>query len=380
MSPTPVVGIGHLTMLDVAPPEWVSLAAAAGFDAVGLRVVAAGPTEVPWPMTVGSPMLVETVRRLAETGVTVLDVEIVKLAPDSVPASYEPLFEIGAQLHASFVNVMADDPDLERIRQNFADLAVLAGPYGLRPVIEPMAYMRVRSLADAIYVARDTGGGVTVDPLHLRRFGATPDDLPEIDTALLLYYQLCDAPLAGPSGLPRPAACPGGSRPTSATPSWRPGRRGCCRARGNFRWRRSSPRCRPTSRSASRHRTWNCVRNWVRWSSRAAPGRAYAGCCRYGAGRSRCHSRFSRRPRPTCTTPGCRWRSRWAGTSSSPASAWACPRWCCSPSGAACAPATSDSDLGCWPAAGPRRWACCSRSARSPARSCRSRWACSGPA
>jgi sugar phosphate isomerase/epimerase len=206
----PPIGIGHLTMLDVAPPDWVTLAADAGFDAVGIRVAPAVPAEQPWPMEIGSPMLAETRRRLADTGVTVLDVEIVRLAPDSNPASYEALFEVGALLGASFVNVMGDDPDLVRLRDNFHLLAEQARPYGLRPVIEPMIYMRVRNLADAVFVAAGSGGGVTIDPLHLRRFGATPDDLRSVDSSLLLYYQLCDAPLAGPSGLARAEQSPGG--------------------------------------------------------------------------------------------------------------------------------------------------------------------------
>jgi sugar phosphate isomerase/epimerase len=205
-----MVGIGHLTMLDVAPPEWVTLAAETGFDAVGIRAVAIGPTEEPWPMTAGSPMLGETRRRLDDTGVRVLDVELVRLAPESDPASYDGLFDTGARLGASFVNVMADDPELNRIRDNFAALAERARPYGLRPVIEPMAYMRVRSLTDAVFVARGTGGGVTIDPLHLRRFGATLEEVRAVDRDLLLYYQLCDAPLEGPSGLPRPANLPRG--------------------------------------------------------------------------------------------------------------------------------------------------------------------------
>ncbi len=32
------IGLEHLTLLEIAPPEFVSLAAAAGFDTVGLRV------------------------------------------------------------------------------------------------------------------------------------------------------------------------------------------------------------------------------------------------------------------------------------------------------------------------------------------------------
>ena len=206
----PPVGIGHLTMLDVAPPEWVSLAAAAGFDAVGIRTAAVGPTEEPWPMAVGSPMFEETLRRLADTGIRVLDVELVRLTPGTDPAGYGQLFDGGARLGAGFVNVMADDPELERVRDNFHALAERARPYGLRPVIEPMAYVRVRSLADAVYVAKGSGGGVTVDPLHLRRFGATLDEVRAVDRDLLLYYQLCDAPLEGPEGLPRPDRLPRG--------------------------------------------------------------------------------------------------------------------------------------------------------------------------
>jgi sugar phosphate isomerase/epimerase len=205
-----MVGVGHLTMLDVAPPDWVSLAAETGFDAVGIRAAAIGPTEEPWPMTAGSMMLAETRNRLDATGVRVLDVELIKLAPDTDPGGFESLFDTGARLGASFVNVMADDPDLDRIRDNFAQIAASARAYNLRPVIEPMAYMRVSSLADAIFVAHGSGGGVTVDPLHLRRIGATLDQVRAIDPELLLYYQLCDAPLEGPTGLPRPDSLPRG--------------------------------------------------------------------------------------------------------------------------------------------------------------------------
>jgi sugar phosphate isomerase/epimerase len=208
MSPDPLIGIAHLTMLDVAPPEWVRLAAASGFDAVGIRAAAISAVEEPYPMAVGSPMFAETKRRLADTGVRVLDVELVRLAPDSDPTAHEQLFETGAQLGATFLNVLADDPDLDRIRDNFHALADAALPYGLRPVIEPMVYMRVANLADAIYVAAGSGGGVTIDPLHLHRFGGTPEQLRSVDPALFGFYQLCDAPLQAPVRIPRPRRMP----------------------------------------------------------------------------------------------------------------------------------------------------------------------------
>jgi sugar phosphate isomerase/epimerase len=61
-----------------------------------------------------------------------------------------------------------------------------------------------------VSIVEGSGGGVTIDPLHLRRFGGVPDDLRAIDRSMLLYYQLCDAPLEAPVGLPRPRRLPRG--------------------------------------------------------------------------------------------------------------------------------------------------------------------------
>jgi sugar phosphate isomerase/epimerase len=206
----PTIAIGHLTMLDVAPPEFVRVAHEAGFDAVGVRVAAASPVEQPWPMQPGSPMLAETRKRLDDTGMGVVDVEIIRLRPDTRPADHRGLFEAGAELGASFINVIADDPDLSRARDTLQALADEARPFGLRPMVEAMIYSQVKNLDDAVFVVAGSGGGVTVDPLHLRRFGGSPDQLHAIDRSLLLYYQLCDAPLEAPTGLPRPSRLPRG--------------------------------------------------------------------------------------------------------------------------------------------------------------------------
>src|SRR5439155_1936431 len=130
------VGIGHLTLLDVAPPDLVTVAHGVGFDAVGIRAATIGPAEEAWPMAVGSPMLAQTRRRLDDTGLRVLDVEIIRLTPRTDPRAYGALFETGAALGARFVNVLADDPDPARARDNFAAVTGHAGEYGLRPVLE----------------------------------------------------------------------------------------------------------------------------------------------------------------------------------------------------------------------------------------------------
>ncbi|MDQ5818582.1 MAG: sugar phosphate isomerase/epimerase [Actinomycetota bacterium] len=198
-------------MLDVSPPELVTIAREAGFDSVSPRVAAATPGEEPWPMTTGSAMLEETVRRLDDTGIRVLAVELVRIGPDTRREDYERALESGARLEARYVAVNGDDPDLERACDTFAALSADARPYGLRPVIEPIVYTQVSNLDEAVYIAeRSGGGGILLDTLHFQRYGSRLEQLRSVDPRLLSYVQLCDAPLAPPSGLPRPHRLPRG--------------------------------------------------------------------------------------------------------------------------------------------------------------------------
>jgi sugar phosphate isomerase/epimerase len=105
---------------------------------------------------------------------------------------------------------MADDPELHRARDTFAALAEAARPYGLRPAIEAIRYMHVKTLSDAAVLVGESGGGIIIDPLHLQRGGGTPGDVRSLDPKLIAYCQLCDAPLAPPHNLPRPRELPRG--------------------------------------------------------------------------------------------------------------------------------------------------------------------------
>jgi sugar phosphate isomerase/epimerase len=211
MNRAPEVGMDHLTLLDVSPPDLVTIAREAGFDSVSLRVAASTPREEPWPMSAGSPMPEDTARRLDDTGVSVLSAEVVRIEFDTNREDYEPALEAGARLGARYVTVNSDDPNIQRASETFATLTAEARPYGLRPLIEPIIYTRVSNLDEAIYIGeRSGGGGVLLDTLHFQRYGGRLERLLSVDRDLLSYVQLCDAPLAPPSGLPRPRTLPRG--------------------------------------------------------------------------------------------------------------------------------------------------------------------------
>jgi sugar phosphate isomerase/epimerase len=206
-----ITGLDHLTMLDLAPPEFVAVAAGAGFDAVGLRVAPVSPGEQAWPVAPGSPMLAETMRRCGGTGLFVLDVEAIPLGPGSDLGGCETVLETAAVLGARYLNVICDDPDTRRFADRLAELVRLARPYRVRPVIEFTAWRPIRTLASAVAIARGSdGAGLLLDTLHIQRCGATADELAAVDPALLGYLQLCDAPARPPHGIGVPAQLPRG--------------------------------------------------------------------------------------------------------------------------------------------------------------------------
>ncbi|HXT04250.1 MAG TPA: sugar phosphate isomerase/epimerase, partial [Casimicrobiaceae bacterium] len=82
------IGLAALTVLELAPPDLVSCAADAGYDHVGLRLLPATTNEVQHAMVGDTPLVRETARRLADTGVRALDIEIFRLKPDTNVEAY----------------------------------------------------------------------------------------------------------------------------------------------------------------------------------------------------------------------------------------------------------------------------------------------------
>jgi sugar phosphate isomerase/epimerase len=198
--------LAHLTLLHVAPPAFVGLAARAGFDGVSLHVSQPGPGEagVRYPMLgPDSAMMRETLARLADTGLAVHDVQGVRLKPQTDVADFEPVFEAGQRLGARYAMTVSEDSDPGRVADRLAALAALAGRYGLTPVLEFMAYSGVRTLVEARNVlarAASPNLAIMVDALHWARSGGTLQDIADTPPALMPYLQFCDGPRRPPPG------------------------------------------------------------------------------------------------------------------------------------------------------------------------------------
>lgn len=190
------IGLAALTVLDVQQAEQVTLAAQAGYDAVGLRILPSTAGDPPRPVVEA-----ELAARLRDTGLEVLDVEIFRLEPATRVADYEPAIALGARLGATDMLVAGNDPDESRLAGRFGELCDLAGRYGLSPSLEPMPWIAVSTVAKAKRIAALAGrpnGAVLVDAIHFFRGDNRIADLAD---APLRYVQLCDARAEKPSGL-----------------------------------------------------------------------------------------------------------------------------------------------------------------------------------
>ncbi|MEV5518522.1 TIM barrel protein [Streptomyces flaveolus] len=202
------VGLAHLTLLRLSPPELVSTAAEAGYDFVGIRVNAATEGEHEYPMAPGSPMSRETLRRLDGTGLHVRDIEFLTLRPDTGPDQWRPALEAGAALGARTVSVVGADPVRPRLTDTLAALTTDAAALGMRPTLEPISYQPVRTVAEAARIATAAGAAVLLDALHIQRGGSTIDDVRALDPDLVPCLQLCDGPATAPDHLDLPADLP----------------------------------------------------------------------------------------------------------------------------------------------------------------------------
>jgi sugar phosphate isomerase/epimerase len=138
--------LAHLTVLSLAPPAMIEVAARTGYQSVGLRLLRVTRDSPGYPLMDDPAMFRDTKSALAETGVRVNDIEFVRITPDLAAPSLERFIAAGAELGARHVIAAPYDPDLERLADRFGAIADLSARYGLGAVIEFFPWTVVRSL------------------------------------------------------------------------------------------------------------------------------------------------------------------------------------------------------------------------------------------
>jgi sugar phosphate isomerase/epimerase len=183
----------------------VSNAAAAGFDCIGLRLIPATAEEPQHDVVGNTPLARELEMQLGDSGLSVLDIEIFRLKPETRVADFEPVLAMGARLGARHALAAPQDADPARLADTLGALAELAAGYGLLVDLEPTPWYEVRTLAataSLINASGRTDVGIVIDPIHLDRAGDSAADVRAMPARYFRYLQLCDAPQQRPTDLP----------------------------------------------------------------------------------------------------------------------------------------------------------------------------------
>lgn len=190
------LSLAFLTTFDVGPVEAVRIAAKAGYQMVGLRILpAAASGEPDYPLLTDDRLLSEVQAALADTGLTLGDVEIIRLKADNDWALFERFCDRCAALGARHVLVAGDDAEHARLTASFARFCDMAKTRNLTCDLEFMPWTGVPNLAVASRIVEGAGrsnGGVLVDALHYDRSETTLDEIAALSPARINYAQLCD--------------------------------------------------------------------------------------------------------------------------------------------------------------------------------------------
>jgi sugar phosphate isomerase/epimerase len=177
---------------ECGPLDTIRAAAAGGFDAVGLWVEPAN-----WSKAITR----ECRAALANTGLDLLDVEVIWLKPGSDMAEHKACIDIGAELGAKNVLCVASDPDMAANAARLVELCRHAEGSGMRVALEFGIFTEVKNLRMAVAVLDDVAHplrALLIDPIHVDRSGSTMAEIAAVPRDLLPYAQFCDAPATRP--------------------------------------------------------------------------------------------------------------------------------------------------------------------------------------
>ncbi len=190
------------------PLEFIDAATSAGYDGVGLRIFRS--PGIAYPQTniiVGdSSMEREVKKALADSDMKVYDVLSFYMQEETDLNSMAPALSYAAEIGAQYALVIGDDPDWNRMVDNFGNFCQLAWGYGLTVSVEaPVTQRHVNRLSKALALIKEAGhpnAVVCVDPYHFNHVGDTADMIRAEDPALFPYTQFDDgmAEPAPPAG------------------------------------------------------------------------------------------------------------------------------------------------------------------------------------
>ncbi|WP_394998366.1 sugar phosphate isomerase/epimerase family protein [Sphingomonas sp.] len=175
---------------EFGPLDIIAAARAADFDAVGLWVGLAEWT---------GATTRDAKAALAQNGLDLINVEVVRIKPESLVDDHKRTLDIGAELGAKNLLCVSSDPDLAATAAKLA--ALCEHSPGVQVALEFGIFTEVRNLAMArsvIDAVNHPLAAILIDPIHVDRSNTAIAEIATLPPHLLPYAQFCDAPTERP--------------------------------------------------------------------------------------------------------------------------------------------------------------------------------------
>lgn len=195
--------LAHLTVLGLATPEMIYNAKLIGYDYIGIRNIYMGlPGEANYDLCGKNKLYKLTKTALADTGMKINDIELAKIEDCKDVSSYEPAFEVAAELGATDVISSIWTPDKDYYLDQFAKLCDLAKQYNLYVNLEFVTWADVKDLNGAkevINTVNKDNAGYLIDTLHFHRSKVALSELDDIPKDKFHMAHICDGPAEIPT-------------------------------------------------------------------------------------------------------------------------------------------------------------------------------------
>ncbi len=172
---------------DAGPLDMVRIAAESGYSWVGATI----PPEN-WTRHDRRAF----VRAVDDSGLDVLDVEVVRIPPGgAIAAGNRAILETAVAVGARNVLVVSDEPDPACTAESLYRMCEAVRGTPVRIALEFMRFTCVKRLSDAVHIVDRIDHeaiGILIDTLHWQRAGEPIENAASIDPACFPYVQLCD--------------------------------------------------------------------------------------------------------------------------------------------------------------------------------------------
>lgn len=189
--------LAYLTLPGVEPVEQIRIAKEAGYDFVSLRTIPMGQVGEPQTRLEKDPALFEEVKKtLAETGMKMLDLELVRIREDLVEDLRGP-FEKAALLGATQVLSSVWTKDRTFAADRYAAVCEQAAQFGLTVNLEFPVVSELKSMREALELQERVGAAnlkVMLDMAYVHLDGVQAADILAVAPERFGLVHLCDWP------------------------------------------------------------------------------------------------------------------------------------------------------------------------------------------